>query len=42
MENPNLAINETYRKWVNELSTHIRQTQIKAAIRVNTELLNLY
>ena len=31
-----------YRQWLIDLKTRIRQSQIKAAIRVNTELLRLY
>jgi len=31
-----------YKQWLVELKTKIRQSQIKAAVRVNTELLRLY
>jgi len=31
-----------YKKWLGELKQRIRQSQIKAAIKVNTELLHLY
>ncbi len=31
-----------YKQWLVDLKTRIRQSQIKAAIRVNTELLNMY
>ncbi len=34
--------NSDYRQWLGELKMRIRQSQIKAAIRVNTELLQLY
>jgi predicted nuclease of restriction endonuclease-like (RecB) superfamily len=34
--------NEEYKKWLVELKTRIRQSQIKAAVRVNEELLRLY
>ncbi len=37
-----LPSNEDYRNWLGELKTRIKQSQIKAAIRVNTELLELY
>ena len=31
-----------YREWIQELSTRFRQSQIKAAVRVNTELIRFY
>ena len=31
-----------YRQWLIELKAKIRQSQIKAAVRVNEELLRLY
>lgn len=31
-----------YKEWIGELKRRIRQTQIKAAVKVNTELLRLY
>lgn len=31
-----------YKEWISELKLHIRQSQIKAAVKVNTELLKLY
>jgi len=34
--------NEEYKQWLTDLKTRIRQSQIKAAIKVNTELLHLY
>jgi predicted nuclease of restriction endonuclease-like (RecB) superfamily len=34
--------NNVYRQWLIDLKTRIRQSQIKAAIRVNEELLRLY
>jgi predicted nuclease of restriction endonuclease-like (RecB) superfamily len=34
--------NEEYKKWLVELKTRIRQSQIKAAVRVNKEMLSLY
>ena len=36
------AITTEYKNWISELKLRIRQSQIKAAIRVNTELLQLY
>ena len=35
-------ITHEYKDWVVELKQRIRQSQIKAAVRVNTELLQLY
>ena len=38
-----MAITTTeYKHWIGELKQRIRQSQIKAAVRVNTELLQLY
>jgi len=34
--------NEEYKQWLTDLKTRIRQSQIKAAVKVNTELLHLY
>lgn len=31
-----------YKNWIRELKQRIRQSQIKAAVKVNTELLRLY
>jgi len=31
-----------YKQWLGELKQRIRQSQIKAAIKVNSELLHLY
>lgn len=31
-----------YKQWLSKIKQHIRQSQIKAAVRVNTELLRLY
>ena len=31
-----------YKNWIGELKQRIRQSQIKAAVKVNTELLRLY
>src|ERR1700722_20031567 len=38
----NLSVDKQYKKWIVELKDKIRTTQIKAAITVNRELLNLY
>ena len=35
-------IQSEYKSWIGELKQRIRQSQIKAAVRVNTELLRLY
>lgn len=35
-------ITSEYKNWIGELKQRIRQSQIKAAVRVNTELLQLY
>ena len=35
-------LNNDYRQWLIDLKTKIRQSQIKAAVRVNVELLRLY
>jgi len=37
-----VATDNTYRQWLIDLKQKIRQSQIKAAIKVNTELLRLY
>src|SRR5687768_13046445 len=36
------TINTTYKSWFNELKQHIHSSQIKAALKVNAELLGLY
>lgn len=41
-ENMTLASNSDFSSWVSQLKKDIRTTQIKAAIRVNSELLRLY
>jgi hypothetical protein len=40
----NLTIynDNNYKAWIKALKEKIRVTQIKAALKVNTELLNLY
>jgi len=35
-------IDTEYKKWLVDLKKRIRQSQIKAAVSVNTELLHLY
>ncbi|MDR0232790.1 MAG: PDDEXK nuclease domain-containing protein [Dysgonamonadaceae bacterium] len=40
--NNNLKQNNEYKKWLTDIKKRIKQTQIKAAIKVNTELLRLY
>jgi predicted nuclease of restriction endonuclease-like (RecB) superfamily len=37
-----IHINKDYATWIGELKLRIRQSQIKAAVKVNTELLQLY
>ena len=36
------ANDENYKNWITDIKSRIRQSQIKAAIRVNTEMLRLY
>jgi len=36
----NLAIDQQYREWLTTLKDKVRNAQIKAAVRVNTELLS--
>lgn len=40
--NMTLAGDSEFKNWVSQLKKDIRSTQIKAAIKVNTELLRLY
>ena len=40
--NMTLAGNSEFRSWVSQLKKDIRSAQVKAAIKVNTELLRLY
>ena len=40
--NMTLATNRDFKSWVSQLKQDIRSAQIKAAIKVNTELLRLY
>ena len=42
MANMTLAGNSEFKSWVSQLKKDIRSTQVKAAIKVNTELLRLY
>ena len=37
-----IQVNKDYAAWLGELKARIRQSQIKAAVKVNTELLQLY
>lgn len=37
-----IHINEEYKAWMESLKSRIRRSQIKAAVRVNSELLHLY
>ena len=36
------SIDKEYRDWVSELKGRFRQSQIKAAVRVNSEMLRFY
>lgn len=40
--NPKNIITSEYKNWIVDLKLRIRQSQIKAAVKVNTELLRLY
>jgi len=37
-----MSIDNNYKQWLTDLKSRIRQSQIKAAVKVNTELLRLY
>lgn len=37
-----IHINKEYAEWIKALSQRFRQSQIKAAVRVNSELLQFY
>ena len=41
-ENMTMASNSDFKRWVSQLKQDIRSAQIRAAIKVNTELLRLY
>lgn len=41
-DNITLASNSDFKQWVSELKNDIRNTQIKAAVKVNSEMLHLY
>ncbi len=36
------AVTDEYKSWIDDIKKRIRQAQIKAAIKVNYELLDLY
>jgi len=38
----NILKNSDYKRWVSELKLRIQQSQIKASIRVNSSLIELY
>ena len=42
MANQLLSANDEYREWIVGLKQRIRQSQLKAAVKVNTEMLQLY
>ena len=37
-----IKTNETYRDWIREVSSRFRRSQIKAAVKVNDEMLRFY
>ncbi|MBP3854410.1 MAG: hypothetical protein IK990_02200 [Ruminiclostridium sp.] len=37
-----IQVDDNYKKWLNELSDRFRNAQIKAAVRVNSEMLQFY
>ena len=42
MNKPISILDKEYLQWVKELSKRYRQSQIKAAVKVNTEMLKFY
>ena len=42
MNKPINILDKDYLKWVKELCKRYRQSQIKAAVKVNTEMLKFY
>lgn len=38
----NITANKDYRQWISKLSSHYRQSQIKATVRVNSAMLEFY
>lgn len=38
----NVAVNQEYREWLKDIKGYIRNQQVKAAVRVNEELLKVY
>ena len=37
-----VEMDEQYREWISEVSSRFRQSQIKAAVKVNNEMLRFY
>ena len=37
-----VEMDEQYREWISEVSSRFRQSQIKAAVKVNDEMLRFY
>lgn len=37
-----IKTDSSYKAWITELKQRIRQSQIKAAVKVNIEMLHLY
>ncbi|MGN0364285.1 MAG: YhcG family protein [Bilifractor sp.] len=42
MENNMVTTDENYRKWIRDISSRFRQSQLKAAVKVNDEMLRFY
>ena len=42
MPNPIKILDQDYTKWIAELSSRYRKSQIKAAVKVNSEMLQYY
>lgn len=42
MNKPITILDKDYLQWVSELSKRYRQSQVKAAVKVNTEMLKFY
>ncbi len=36
------VVTEEYRSWINDVKMRIKQSQIKASVKINYELLDLY
>lgn len=38
----NVEVTAEYKEWITDIKLRIRQSQIKAAVKINTELLKFY